>query len=52
MTDTQPFIVMRSDDNGNDVEVARVATREEAEALVRMYEARGHKQMYWIKTAT
>lgn len=42
---------MRSDDNGNEVEVARVATREEAEALVRMYEARGHKQMYWIKDA-
>jgi hypothetical protein len=42
------FVVMRTDDNGNDIEVTRVASRSEAEAVVRMYEARAHKQSYWI----
>ncbi len=41
-------IVMRTDDNGNDVEVKRLTNRCEAEALVRELEARGHKQLYWI----
>jgi hypothetical protein len=41
-------IVMRTDDNGNDVEVSRLTNRCEAAALVREYEARGHKQTYWI----
>ena len=41
-------IVMRSDDNGNQAEVARVTSRCEAVALVSEYEARGHKQTYWI----
>ena len=40
---------MRADDNGNEVEVTRTATREEAERLAREYEARGHKQMYWVE---
>lgn len=40
--------VMRTDDNGNDVEVARVTSRCEAEALAAEYERRGHKQLYWI----
>ena len=39
---------MRTDDNGNDYEVARVACRCAAEAIVREYEARAHKQSYWI----
>lgn len=42
------FVVMRTDDNGNDFEVTRVATRSEAEALTRELETRGHKQLYWI----
>jgi hypothetical protein len=42
------FRVMRTDDNGNDVEVTRATSRCEAEALVEQYERRGHKQSYWI----
>jgi hypothetical protein len=42
------LVVMRQDDNGNQFEVTRVTSRCEAEALVRRYEAGGHKQMYWI----
>jgi hypothetical protein len=42
------FIVMRTDDNANDVEVTRVTSRCEAEAVVEQYERRGHKQSYWI----
>lgn len=45
------FIVMRTDDNGNDVEVMRVTSRCEAEAVVEQYERRGHKQSYWIAEA-
>jgi hypothetical protein len=41
-------VVMRTDDNANEVEVKRVTSRCEAESLVQMYEARGHKQSYWI----
>ncbi len=43
------WIVMRQDDNGNCYEVARVTSRCEAESLMRQYEARGHKQVYWIE---
>lgn len=42
------FVVMRQDDNGNQLEVMRVTSRCEAEALVLRYEGRGHKQTYWI----
>lgn len=42
------FAVMRADDNGNEVEVKRVTSRCEAEALQRELEARGHKQLYWV----
>lgn len=45
------FVVMRTDDNANDVEVRRVTSRCEAEALVQGYEARGHRQSYWIADA-
>ena len=41
-------IVMRTDDNGNDFELKRVTNHCEAVALVRDFEARGHKQTYWI----
>lgn len=44
----RPFVVMRTDDNGNDVEVARASTRCEAVAIARRYEERAHKQMYWV----
>jgi hypothetical protein len=42
------FAVMRADDNGNQVEVTRVTSRCEAECLVAEYEARAHKQTYWV----
>ncbi len=42
------FVVMRTDDNGNDAEVRRVTSRCEADALVRELESRGHKQSYWV----
>jgi hypothetical protein len=43
-----PVIVMRADDNGNQCEVCRVTSRCEAEAIAASYEARGHKQTYWV----
>ena len=42
------FVVMRTDDNGNDFEVARMTTRREAESVAADFEARAHKQMYWV----
>lgn len=42
------YVVMRADDNGNEVEVIRTMTRREAEAVQRAYEARAHKQIYWV----
>ena len=42
------FRVMRQDDNGNAFLVSSVSSRSEADALVREYEARGHKQTYWV----
>ncbi|MFG2696977.1 SPOR domain-containing protein [Kitasatospora sp. NPDC048407] len=41
--------VMRQDDNGNRFLLARGLTRPAAEALAAEYEARGHKQLYWIE---
>lgn len=43
------FVVMRADDNGNEVEVTRTATLEEADRIAREYRARGHKQLYWVE---
>jgi vacuolar-type H+-ATPase subunit E/Vma4 len=43
------FRVMRADDNGNEVEIIRVEAREEAERIAHEFEARGHKQIYWIE---
>lgn len=37
------------DDNGCQALVQSFATRSEAEAALRAYEARGHKQSYWIE---
>jgi len=50
-TDDGGWDVFRQDDNGNRVWMARRATRAEAEALARAYEARGHKQIYWVEPA-
>jgi GNAT superfamily N-acetyltransferase len=39
----------RQDDHGNRFEVNRDHTREDAERLKDEFEARGHKQIYWIE---
>ena len=44
-----PWCVMRQDDNGNRFEVTRCSSRCEAEARAAEFEARGHKQMYWVE---
>ena len=40
--------LMRQDDNGNRYSVADFPTPDEAEQARRQYEARGHKQIYWV----
>ncbi|MDH6112615.1 hypothetical protein P3T36_001497 [Kitasatospora sp. MAP12-15] len=49
---SSPWCVMRQDDNGNRFLVARGLTREAAEALAAEFEARGHKQLYWVTAET
>jgi hypothetical protein len=43
------WTVHRQDDNGNRFVAETGLSREEAERLVDMYEARGHKQLYWAE---
>jgi hypothetical protein len=43
------WIVWRQDDNGVVDKVATVATQGEAQRLVDEFEARGHKQTYWVE---
>lgn len=43
------WVLYRIDDNGNEVEMRRFAERNAAEALMREYEARGHKQAYLVR---
>lgn len=43
--------VLRLDDNGNTFQVGRYATAGAAEAVARRFEARGHKQTYWVEPA-
>ena len=43
------FSVWRLDDNNNAFLVRDGLTEEEAQALVREYEARGHRQAYWVE---
>ena len=45
------WAVHRQDDNGNHFLVQTGLTREEAERLVAVFEARGHKQVYWAEPA-
>jgi hypothetical protein len=42
--------LFRLDDNGNRFLVARFAKRADAEAEARLYEARGHKQVYCVES--
>ncbi|MFB7123970.1 SPOR domain-containing protein [Kitasatospora xanthocidica] len=41
--------VMRQDDNGNRFLVAKDLDRAEARRLAAEFEARGHKQLYWVE---
>lgn len=43
------FSVWRLDDNNNAFLVRDGLTEEEALALVREFEARGHRQSYWVE---
>ncbi|MFF2750107.1 SPOR domain-containing protein [Kitasatospora sp. NPDC058048] len=43
------YRVMRQDDNGNRFLVAKGLDRAEARRLADGFEARGHKQMYWVE---
>jgi hypothetical protein len=52
MPDRQPpqlWCLVRLDDNGNEFVVRDGLDRDAAEALARTFEARGHKQSYWIR---
>ncbi len=48
---TQPpsWCLVRLDDNGNEFVVRTDLSRAAAEALAREFEARGHKQSYWVR---
>lgn len=41
--------VWRQDDNGQKYEVVRALSLEAAEARVAEFEARGHKQLFWVQ---
>ncbi|SOB82287.1 hypothetical protein [Streptomyces sp. 1331.2] len=43
------YRVMRQDDNGNRFLVAKGLDRAEAQRLAAEFEARGHKQLYWVE---
>jgi hypothetical protein len=43
------FSVWRLDDNNNEFLVRDKLTEQEALALVREYEGKGHRQAYWVK---
>ncbi|MFD5462811.1 SPOR domain-containing protein [Kitasatospora sp. NPDC127059] len=44
------FRVMRQDDNGNRFLVAADLPEAEAHRLAAEFEARGHKQLYWVES--
>jgi hypothetical protein len=45
------WVVWRQDDNGNRFEVARFDSRPEADAVAADFQARGHRQTYWVARA-
>jgi hypothetical protein len=49
---SRPFRVVRLDANGNEFTIRATSSRCEADGLVREFEARGHKQTYWIERST
>lgn len=44
------FELRRMDDNGNEAVIQKFADLAQAEAAMREFEARGHKQTYWVST--
>ena len=46
---SQSWCLVRLDDNGNEFVVRGDLSRADAEALAREFEARGHKQSYWVR---
>ncbi len=47
--DQNLFTLYRQDDNGNIFVIQKSLSREKAMQMMKELEARGHKQMYWIK---
>lgn len=45
----KPYELWRQDDNGNQALIEVLPCRADANAKVKMYTDRGHKQMYWCK---
>ena len=43
------WLLYRIDDNGNEGAMRRLASRAQAEAAMRAFEARGHKQAYLVR---
>ena len=48
-TEQESWLLLRQDDNGNRYEMARFATREAAEHAAAEFQARGHKQLYYVE---
>jgi len=49
---TPRFVLMRQDDNGNRYVVARYTEHASATAAAEAFEARGHKQLYWVEASS
>lgn len=47
----QPYELWRQDDNGNQALIEVLPCRADANAKVKMYTERGHKQLYWCQPA-
>jgi hypothetical protein len=52
MNPNTTWTVYRQDDHGNRFAVQKRLSRGEAERLVKEFEARGHKQLYWAERET
>ena len=46
------WTVLRSDDNGNRFVIAHGLSHAAAQTMVKQFEDSGHKQCYWIKSAS
>lgn len=45
------WVIWRQDDNGGRFEVETLTGRHKAEVRAEAFEARGHKQLYWVEAA-